>query len=207
MRYFCLVKNIDDMAKNEHVAGEQKVFLSDDNIKNNIARIRALKNYTQEEMARRLEISRNTYRAIESGETRMVHHSLKDIARILNIKEDDLLFRPYDPGVMLMSKEHLVVHYEGLLEDQRQKLRDQMEMTRLTKSFCRQAVLVVLSATLMSDEDKDAVMKNVETLTLAEKPKDFSSAIRKLRRSVDGAAGEGGRRQPLVIDDTGADKL
>lgn len=60
-------------------------------VKKNISRTRENLHITQEEMAEKLGISRNTYRSIEKGQTRLVNEHLDRIASILDISAEELV--------------------------------------------------------------------------------------------------------------------
>lgn len=62
------------------------------NIKRRITEMRQLKGYSQEYMAVTMGISLNSYRKIEKGKTNLVSPRLDDIARILDITCDTLVF-------------------------------------------------------------------------------------------------------------------
>lgn len=62
------------------------------NIKRRISEIRQLKGYSQEYMAVTMGISLNSYRKLEKGNTHLVSPRLDDIARILDITCDTLVF-------------------------------------------------------------------------------------------------------------------
>ncbi len=62
------------------------------NIKRRIYEQRRIKGYSQEYMADRLDISLNSYRKIEKGDTNLVSSRLDDIADILEVPCDDLIF-------------------------------------------------------------------------------------------------------------------
>lgn len=59
--------------------------------KNNIQYFREKKQYTQEQMAEKLDIPISTYGKIERGDTAIVHKHLKDIANILEVEIYQLL--------------------------------------------------------------------------------------------------------------------
>ncbi len=60
-------------------------------IKENIKNIRELKNYTQEYMADRLNISQAAYSKIEKGKTEMTLLKLEEIATVFEITIEDIL--------------------------------------------------------------------------------------------------------------------
>lgn len=53
--------------------------------------LRESKNWTQEEMARQLNISESGYAHIERGNTRLLHNKLEKIAEVLGVKLIDLI--------------------------------------------------------------------------------------------------------------------
>ena len=56
-----------------------------------IKKLRELRNYTQEHMAKKLELSLNGYGKIEREETELTLNRLTEIAKILEVKVFDLL--------------------------------------------------------------------------------------------------------------------
>lgn len=60
-------------------------------VKENIYRIRKEKKITQQQMAERLGMSRNSYRRIESGDTVLVNDHIVQIADLLEMSPDELL--------------------------------------------------------------------------------------------------------------------
>lgn len=60
-------------------------------VKENIYRIRKEKKITQQQMAERLGMSRNSYRRIESGDTVLVNDHIVQIANLLEMSPDELL--------------------------------------------------------------------------------------------------------------------
>ena len=78
-------------------------------IKENIIRKRTEKGISQDEMAQRLEMSRNSYRNIEKGSTYVVSRHLKEIADILNITEEELVLG-YKPAEGAGSLEEVRSH-------------------------------------------------------------------------------------------------
>lgn len=62
------------------------------NIKRRICEMRQLRGYSQEYMAIVMGISLNAYRKIEKGKTQLVSPRLDEIARILDVKCDTLVF-------------------------------------------------------------------------------------------------------------------
>lgn len=84
--------------------------MDNDSIKGNIIRRRTEEGISQDEMARRLDISRTSYRNIERGKSRIISRRLPDIARQLNISEEELVLG-YKPSAGQARLEELKVKY------------------------------------------------------------------------------------------------
>lgn len=84
--------------------------MDNDSIKGNIIRRRTEEGISQDEMARRLDISRTSYRNIERGKSRIISRRLPDIARQLNISEEELVLG-YKPSAGQSRLEELKVKY------------------------------------------------------------------------------------------------
>ena len=115
-------------------------------IKENIIRKRTEKGISQDEMAQRLEMSRNSYRNIEKGSTYVVSRHLKEIADILNITEEELVLG-YKPAEGAGSLEEVRSHYRKISDDLRQNyeeriagLSDQLELQKLMVSDLRELI-------------------------------------------------------------------
>lgn len=115
-------------------------------IKENIIRKRTEKGISQDEMAQRLEMSRNSYRNIEKGSTYVVSRHLKEIADILNITEEELVLG-YKPAEGVGSLEEVRSHYSKISDDLRQNyeeriagLSDQLELQKLMVSDLRELI-------------------------------------------------------------------
>lgn len=65
--------------------------MDNDSIKVNIVRKRTEEGISQDEMARRLRISRNTYRSIEKGTAKVISEHLNEIASSLNTSAEELV--------------------------------------------------------------------------------------------------------------------
>lgn len=70
--------------------------MDNSSIKENIVRRRTAEGISQDEMAKRLDISRNAYRSIEKGESKVISDRLKDIADNLDISLEELVLG-YNP--------------------------------------------------------------------------------------------------------------
>ena len=70
--------------------------MDNSSIKKNIGNVRKEKKLTQEELAQRTGMSRNSLREIEVGETRLISEKLGDIADALGVTAERLILG-YDP--------------------------------------------------------------------------------------------------------------
>ena len=78
---------------------EELLYMDNSSIKENIVRRRTAEGISQDEMAKRLDISRNAYRSIEKGESKVIKvisDRLKDIADNLGISLEELVLG-YNP--------------------------------------------------------------------------------------------------------------
>ncbi|MDO5442967.1 MAG: helix-turn-helix transcriptional regulator [Bacteroidia bacterium] len=65
--------------------------MDNDSVKKNIERIRAGKKLSQNEMAGALGISRNGYRKIEKGETKLISDTIQKIAELAGITPEEVV--------------------------------------------------------------------------------------------------------------------
>ena len=80
-------------------------------IKENIFRIRTEKGLSQDEMARKLGVVRNTYRKIEKGDLKLISEHIAAIADVFGISEEELVLG-YKPAVQTGELEDLRVDYD-----------------------------------------------------------------------------------------------
>ena len=80
-------------------------------IKENIFRIRIEKGLSQDEMARKLGVVRNTYRKIEKGDLKLISEHIAAIADVFGISEEELVLG-YKPAEQTGELEDLRVDYD-----------------------------------------------------------------------------------------------
>ena len=80
-------------------------------IKENIFRIRIEKGLSQDEMARKLGVVRNTYRKIEKGDLKLISEHIAAIADVFGIFEEELVLG-YKPAGQTGELEDLRVDYD-----------------------------------------------------------------------------------------------
>ncbi len=101
----------------------------------NIKKHRELKNYTQEYMADRLNISQNTYSKLENGGIKLTVDRLKQISEILETPIEELL--SVDTNVYNFNNSHVEKFY-GYIETLQE---DNKELTTNTMNFLQSQIL------------------------------------------------------------------
>lgn len=86
-------------------------------MKNQIKFYRNKRNYTQEQMANMLNVSRQTYINYESGEAEPSFETLINISSILKTSIDDLLGNEIYPSERDKTKEKIIEEIEKVLKD------------------------------------------------------------------------------------------
>ncbi len=108
-------------------------------LKRNIRRQRKSLGITQEEMARKLGISRQAYNNIEQGKTHMVSKTLPKIADHLCVSVDHLLLG-YDPVPNASSlRQELREKDEKLAYSERERREMQIRMTDMQELISQQS--------------------------------------------------------------------
>jgi transcriptional regulator with XRE-family HTH domain len=101
----------------------------------NIKKHRELKNYTQEYMADRLNISQNTYSKLENGGIKLTVDRLKQISEILETPIEELLSA--DSNIYNFNNSHIEKFY-GYIETLQE---DNKELTMTTVNFLQNHIL------------------------------------------------------------------
>lgn len=86
--------------------------MDNDSIKVNIVRKRTEEGISQDEMARRLRISRNTYRSIEKGTAKVISERLNEIASSLNTSAEELVLG-YKPVERNSEVEDILMEFDS----------------------------------------------------------------------------------------------
>lgn len=110
-------------------------------IKNNICKSRKEKKITQQQMAERLGISRNSYRKIESGNTVLVNDHVMHIANLLDKSPDEIVLgysASEDSG--------------KLLEEMNMEYARKIDELNGTISFLRERVRLLEDLVMTKDE-------------------------------------------------------
>ena len=106
-------------------------------IKNNICKSRKEKKITQQQMAERLGISRNSYRKIESGNTVLVNDHVMHIASLLDKTPDEIVLgysASEDSGKLL---EEMNVEYARKIDELNGTISFLRERVRLLEDLVR----------------------------------------------------------------------
>lgn len=104
-----------------------------------IRKLRELKNLTQEYMADQLEMAQSTYSKIETGETDISYGKLENIAKVLEMRPEDIVTFNEHMVFNVMHNQtgnglvinQMAEELKGLYEDQIQTLKE--EITHLKK--------------------------------------------------------------------------
>lgn len=116
-------------------------------VKENIKNIRELKNYTQEYMADRMDISQAAYSKIEKGKTEITLLKLEEIATVFEITIEDILrfkndlcFSEKKSNEIESFTKHYPNHTEQLYKDKIMLLerlleKTEWELKRYTEKF------------------------------------------------------------------------
>lgn len=120
--------------------------MNDDSIKENIIKKRTEAGLSQDEMARRLDISRNSYRSIEKGTSRLISKRLSKIAENLHTTEEELVlgYKPVrvEPKLEDVETQFLaqIDDLKGGYEVQVEALRNQIESLTQTIADLRETI-------------------------------------------------------------------
>lgn len=103
--------------------------MDEESVKKRILGFRMERKLSQKEMADKLGISRNAYRAIENGQTRMLSAHLDAIAQIANTSTEELVlgYKPAD----IQSLNDIKAAYESRINNEREEYLRQIEQLRL----------------------------------------------------------------------------
>ncbi|RDF02213.1 XRE family transcriptional regulator [Aggregatibacter aphrophilus] len=80
------------------------------NVNEKIRTIREIRNWSQEDMAEKMNMSKNGYAKIERGETKLNLHKLEQIANIFNIDVLELI-KNDDKNVLFFMNDHNANYY------------------------------------------------------------------------------------------------
>jgi len=101
--------------------------MDNDSVKRNILKLREKLNLSQQDFADKIGISRNAYRSIEKGTTRIISDKLGQIADSCEVSKEELLL-----GYVPMEKDcrlsDIVSDYEGRLETARKEIQSTKEL-------------------------------------------------------------------------------
>ena len=107
------------------VGGIEGFFMS---VNEKIRTIRETRNWSQEDMAEKMNMSKNGYAKIERGETKLNLHKLEQIANILNIDVLELI-KNDDKNVLFFMNDHNTNYYGS-----NENLTSEIDLLKLTIS-------------------------------------------------------------------------
>jgi len=106
-----------------------------------IKRIREYRNYTQQHMADKLDISQNAYSKIENGTTKLTTDRLEVIAKVLDVPVESILNS--EKQVFNLENNHIEKFYgyiENLHEENKEILQKQIEFLQQQNEKLIQAI-------------------------------------------------------------------
>ena len=116
--------------------------MDNDSIKKNIEKIRTGKKLSQNEMASALGISRNGYRKIEKGDTKLISDTIWKVAEIGDISPEEVMlgYAPVqdEASVLKDTRERLNNRIAALTEDYEAKLERLRSENALLKEIIKE---------------------------------------------------------------------
>jgi transcriptional regulator with XRE-family HTH domain len=121
------------------------------NIGSNIRKVRELKNFTQEYVAKKLGVSRSFYIKVENNETQIKFEHLHELSQIMNVKLNDIIDfnnkQIFSDSNSQLKEQDLVNNvsgnqhedlkrlYEQLLTEKDARLQEKDEIIKMMKSL------------------------------------------------------------------------
>lgn len=100
-----------------HIQTDKLLRMNNDTVKKNLEAIRLSNKLSQEEMANALGITRNTYRNIEKGKTKLISETILKVAEWAEISPEEVVLG-YAP----------VEDHDSVLKETREKLNGRIKM-------------------------------------------------------------------------------
>lgn len=96
--------------------------MDNNSVKKNISRLRKEKKITQQEMADKIGLARQTYNRIENGRIVLIGDTIKRLAEALDVTEEELIlgYRPLPAGKVLSEERE---RYETRIDTYRKTIR------------------------------------------------------------------------------------
>ena len=95
-----------------------------------IKRIREFRNYTQQYLADKLDISQNAYSKIENGTTKLTIDRLEQVAKLLDVPVESILSNEKQV-FNVENHAKFYAHIENLHEENKELLQKQVEFLQL----------------------------------------------------------------------------
>lgn len=113
-----------------------------------VKKLRELKNFTQEYMAKQLGLSQSGYSKIEAGEVDLPQSRLKQIADVLGLKIEDILAFNEHVVFNVMHNQTgngLVINNNQLSSNEKKLYEEQIELLKKEVSYLKEVLNKVLS--------------------------------------------------------------
>lgn len=114
--------------------------MDNSSVKKNVLDLRERLGYSQEEMAEQLKVSRNTYRNIEKGRTKLISPNVMKIAELANISVEELVlgYMPVKDKTIALQDER--ERWNAKLRSTRDELNAQIEALRNENEILKKAL-------------------------------------------------------------------
>lgn len=114
--------------------------MDNSSVKKNVLDLRERLGYSQEEMAEQLKVSRNTYRNIEKGRTKLISPNVMKIAELANISVEELVlgYMPVKDKTIALQDER--EKWNAKLRSTRDELNAQIEALRNENEILKKAL-------------------------------------------------------------------
>lgn len=114
--------------------------MDNSSVKKNVLDLRERLGYSQEEMAEHLKVSRNTYRNIEKGRTKLISPNVMKIAELANISVEELVlgYMPVKDKTIALQDER--ERWNAKLRSTRDELNAQIDALRNENEILRKAL-------------------------------------------------------------------
>jgi transcriptional regulator with XRE-family HTH domain len=117
-----------------------------------LKKIRELRNYTQEHMANKLDISQNAYHKLENGTTKLTTDRLEQIAKVLDVPVESILNS--EKQVFNLDNNHIDKFY-GYIEN----LHDE------NKEAWQKTVAILEEQIAYLKEQNSSLLKTIEVIS------------------------------------------
>lgn len=137
--------------------------MDNSSVKKNVLDLRERLGYSQEEMAEQLKVSRNTYRNIEKGRTKLISPNVMKIAELANISVEELVlgYMPVKDKTIALQDER--EKWNAKLRSTRDELNAQIEALRNENEILKKALKLAEDSVQTKDDMIAMLEKQLNT--------------------------------------------